>query len=120
MKIVIVGAGLVGSSLAQQLLLEGHDISVIEKDDALCSDLEEKLDLLVIRGSGSDPLKMMEAGIAGAQILLAVTPSDEVNIIACAIALFHGVEQRVARIRNPEYFRDSKPSAGSPPRGPQS
>lgn len=105
-KIVIVGAGLVGSSLAQQLLLEGHDIAVVEKDALLCSQLEEKQDMLVIRGSGSDPSRMMAAGINSADALLAVTPSDEVNIIACSIAMFHGVSERVARIRNPEYFRN--------------
>jgi len=105
-KIVIVGAGLVGSSIAQQLLLEGHDISVVEKDELLCSQLEEKQDMLVVRGSGSDPAHMMAAGIASADVLLAVTPNDEANIIACSIAMFHGVEQRVARLRNPEYFRN--------------
>ncbi|HPQ40588.1 MAG TPA: NAD-binding protein, partial [bacterium] len=106
MKIVIVGAGLVGSSIAQQLLLEGHDISVVEKDELLCSQLEEKQDMLVVRESGSDPAHMMAAGIASADVLLAVTPNDEANIIACSIAMFHGVEQRVARLRNPEYFRN--------------
>ncbi|MCD4654114.1 NAD-binding protein, partial [bacterium] len=105
MKIVITGAGLVGSSLAEQLLLKGHDIAIVEKNTDLCLELEEKQDLLVVQGSGSDPATMKAAGIDSADIVLAVTPSDEVNIIACSIAMFHKVEQRVARIRNPSFFR---------------
>ena len=106
MKIVIAGAGLVGLSLAQQLVLEGHDLAIIETDGDLCQEIEEKQDLLVINGSGSDPAKMMEAGISSTDVLLAVTPSDEVNIVACSIAKYHKVEQRVARVRNPAFFRD--------------
>lgn len=106
MKIVIAGAGLVGSSLAQQLLLEGHDISVVELNSDVCQELEEKQDLLVINGSGSDPEKMNMAGIAGADVLMAVTPSDEVNIIACSIARCHEVPQRIARIRNRAFFNN--------------
>jgi len=103
-KIVIAGSGLVGSSLAEQLLLKGHDVAIVEKDEHVCQELEEKQDLLVINGSGSDPEIMKSAGIATADILLAVTPVDEVNIIACSIARFHNVKQRVARIRNPAFF----------------
>lgn len=108
MKIIIVGAGLVGSSLAQQLLLNEHDLSVIEKDPDLCREIEEKFDLLVVCGSGSDPDMLMAAGAESADILLAVTPNDEINILACAIAKRYGIAKRIARIRNTSYVDNAR------------
>ncbi len=108
MKIIIVGAGLVGSSLAQQLLLNKHDLAVVEKDPELCRQIEEKFDLMVVCGSGSDPNMLDEAGIEFADLLLAVTPNDETNILACAIAKQNGVKRRIARIRNPAYVDNKK------------
>lgn len=107
MKIIIVGAGLVGSSLAQQLMMQKHDLAVIEKDPGLCGEIEEKFDLLVVNGSGSDPDAMMAAGGDSAEILLAVTPDDEINILACAIGKHYGIPKRIARIRN-QAFVDVK------------
>ena len=109
MRIVIVGAGMVGFSLAEQLLLQNHDLTIIEKELLLCHEIEEKLDLQVINGSGSSPRDLELAGIDHADLLLAVTPFDEINILACAIAYQYGVPERLARIRSSE-FRDSKVS----------
>lgn len=104
MRIIIVGAGLVGKSLAEQLLAEGNDISIIEKDSDLCHKIEEKLDVLVVEGSGSNPRIIEAAGVKNADILLAVTPEDEVNILACSIAARRNVPKRIARIRNRDYI----------------
>ncbi|MBN1549981.1 Trk system potassium transporter TrkA [bacterium] len=103
MRIVIVGAGLVGSSLAEQLLYEGHDISIVEVRPEFCQAIEEKLDVLVVEGSGSNPQILIRARIKEAEILLAVTPEDEINIIACGIGKQLGVREKIARIRNHDY-----------------
>ena len=104
MKIIIAGAGLVGLSLAQHLLLENHDIILIENDPELCKEIEEKFDLMVIPGSGSDPDVIALAEPATTDIMLAVTPHDEVNILACAVAKQYSIPKRIARIRNSAYL----------------
>ncbi|UCD65042.1 MAG: Trk system potassium transporter TrkA [Candidatus Zixiibacteriota bacterium] len=103
MRIVIVGGGIVGYSLAEYLLGEKHRLCLVEVDSHLCQSISEKLDLQVINGSGSSPAVMKAAGIADADMLLAVTPINEVNIVACSIALQHNVSQRIARLRGEEY-----------------
>lgn len=103
MRIVIVGGGVVGHALAEQLLNDKHRLSLVELDNELSNTIAEKLDLQVVSGSGSSPSILLEAGINGADMLLAVTPSNEVNIIACVIAEQYGVEQRIARLRGEEF-----------------
>ncbi len=103
MRIIIIGGGIVGYSLAEYLLRDKHRISLVESDQHLCQAISEKLDMQVINGSGSSPAVLKEAGVAGADMLLAVTPSNEVNIVACSIAAQHGVGQRIARLRGEEY-----------------
>lgn len=103
MRIIIVGGGIVGFSLADYLLKEKHRLCLVETDPHLCQIIAEKLDLQVINGSGSSPAVLKEAGVAGADMLLAVTPSNDVNIVACSIAAQHGVQQRIARLRGEEY-----------------
>lgn len=103
MKIIIAGAGLVGTSLAQHLLQENHDISIIESNPDLCREIEEKFDLMVVCGSGSDPDMIALAEPASADLFLAVTPNDEVNILACAVARQYAIPRRIARIRNSAY-----------------
>ena len=86
MRIIIVGGGIVGNSLAKYLLHEKHHISMVELDPNLCAQSSEKLDMQVIQGSGSSPAILKEAGIENANMVLAVTPNNEVNMIVCAIA----------------------------------
>lgn len=108
MKILIVGAGAVGFNLAMQLSKEGHDISVIEKSQDLVRRISEKLDVRVVSGSASSPTILEEAGIKGTDMVLAVTNSDEINMVACMIAHNYGVKTKIARIRSPE-FTDEQP-----------
>ncbi len=109
MRIVIVGAGVVGYSLVEQLGYELHDISLVEQDSSICTAISEKMDLLVVQGSGSSLEVLKQAGIDSAEMVIAVTPNDEVNILVCGLAEQYGVKKRIARIRNQEY---SDPDTG--------
>lgn len=108
MKILIVGAGAVGFNLAKQLSKEGHDISVVEKDQELVKRISEKLDVLVVSGSASSPSILEEAGIKTADMVLAVTNSDEINMVVCTLGHSYGVKTKIARIRSPE-LTDEQP-----------
>ncbi|MFW5722810.1 MAG: Trk system potassium transporter TrkA [Desulfohalobiaceae bacterium] len=105
MRIVIVGAGEVGFHIAQRLATEAKDVVVIDRDEAVLARIAELLDVQTVQGSGSSPRILEQAGIKEAQILLAVTDSDEINLIACTFAdiLSHGLT-KLARIRNPDYL----------------
>ncbi|MEZ5359384.1 MAG: Trk system potassium transporter TrkA [Candidatus Zixiibacteriota bacterium] len=104
MKIVIVGGGVVGYSLADQLIRDKHTISLIEHEAAIAEKIAEKLDLQVLASSGSSPQALEDAGIDGADMVIAVTPIDEINIVVCSIAKQFGVPQRIARLRNQEFI----------------
>ena len=103
MKILVIGAGAVGFNLARQLSKEGHDISVVERDLALVKRITEKLDVSVVSGSASSPAILEEAGIKNADMVLAVTNSDEINMVVCMLSHSYGVKTKIARIRNPEF-----------------
>ncbi len=103
MKILIVGAGAVGFNLAKQLSNEGHDISVVEHDQTLVKRINEKLDVFVVAGEGASPSILELCGIQDAEMVLAVTNSDEVNIVVCLLANQYGVPTKIARIRNYEF-----------------
>jgi len=104
MRIVIVGGGVVGYSLAQQLLYEKHTISLIEPDHKVADEIASKMDLQVVAASGSSPSALEEAGIKGADMVIAVTPIDEINILVCSIARQYDVLQRIARLRSREFL----------------
>ena len=104
MKIVIVGGGVVGHSLAEQLLDEKHSISLIEHDPEIAEKIAEKMDLQVLAASGSSPRALEEAGIESADMVIAVTPIDEINIVVCSIAKQYNVPLRIARLRNQEFL----------------
>ncbi|MEW5995876.1 MAG: NAD-binding protein, partial [Candidatus Zixiibacteriota bacterium] len=108
MRIIIVGGGLVGYSLAEHLLKDKHHLTLVEIDQRLSQSISDKLDLQVLTGSGSSPAILKEAGIEHADMLLAVTPNDEVNILACAMAQQFGVKRRIARLRSREYSESGK------------
>lgn len=106
MRIVIVGGGVVGFSLAEHLMYENHDITLIEKDPNVFGNDSDRLDIKLICGNGSSPRVLEAAGIKGADMVLAVTPIDELNIIVCSIAQQYGIESRIARIRSNEFHGD--------------
>ncbi len=103
MKIIIVGAGEVGSHLAGLLSREHQDIVVIDRDPAKVARIAEKLDVLTLEGNGTSPTLLKEAGIQSADMMIAVTAVDEVNILACTIARNFGVPTKIARVRNSEF-----------------
>lgn len=106
MKVVIVGAGAVGSYLAERLALEGQDVVVVESDRDRAQDLQANVDCMVVEGNGASAHTLEEAGLKDAQLLIAVTSSDAVNILACQAAERIGVEKRVARVEDPTLRED--------------
>ncbi len=106
MKAIIVGAGEVGFHSAKRLAAEGKEVVVIDTNPRVLERIEDNLDVQVLEGSGSSPGVLERAGIADAELLLAVTDSDETNLVACTFAnmLAPGMT-KLARIRNEEYTR---------------
>lgn len=86
MKIIILGAGQVGGTLAENLVGENNDITVVDTDSGRLRQLQDKFDLRVVQGHGSHPRVLREAGAEDADMLVAVTNSDETNMVACQIA----------------------------------
>ncbi|GJL80740.1 MAG: Trk system potassium transport protein TrkA [marine bacterium B5-7] len=105
MKIVILGAGQVGVSMAEILSRENNDITLVDIDDAVLTGLQDRLDINTVHGSAAYPDVMEQAGVGDADLLLAVTDKDEVNMVACQIAwsLFK-TPKKIARIRSYEYL----------------
>ena len=116
MKIIIVGAGEVGFNIASHLALENKDVLVIDEDPQAIRRVSESIDAQVINGSGSNPSVLEAAGVKDAEILLAVTNSDEINLVACLIAnIISPATKKMARIRDAKYdeyhdtFREHAP-----------
>ena len=103
MKIVIVGNGKVGYSLAEQLVAERHDVTVVDIHDQNLSNASDTLDLMVLQGNGVSAATLREAGADTADLLVATTSSDEVNMVCCLTAKNLGTKYTIARIRTPEY-----------------
>ena len=107
MKIIILGAGQVGTTLAANLVSEDNDITLVDNESQHLQNLQDKHDLRVVKGSPSSPKILRDAGAADADLMVAVTASDEINMIACQLGytLFN-TPTRIARIRNAEYLRE--------------
>ncbi|HRW21430.1 MAG TPA: NAD-binding protein, partial [Bacteroidales bacterium] len=104
MKIVIAGAGEVGKYLARMLIKEYHDIVVIDTDERGLQYVESSLDLMTIKGSCSSISTLIEAGVGKADLFIAVTVSEEINILASVFAKKLGAKKTVARVDNMEYI----------------
>ena len=106
MNILILGAGQVGSSVAENLASEANDITLIDSNAILLNELSERLDIQTVVGHASHPDILKKAGISDADMLVAVTNSDETNIVACQIAhsLFR-TPTKIARVRSQEYLK---------------
>ncbi|UCD77750.1 MAG: Trk system potassium transporter TrkA [Desulfobacterales bacterium] len=116
MKVVIVGAGEVGFHVAGHLSLENKEVVVIDKDADSLRRVSDNLDVQVIQGSGSSPVVLEEAGIRNAEIILAVTNSDEANLVACLVAnILSPSTKKLARVRDGDFdlyhdnFREHAP-----------
>lgn len=106
MYIVIVGAGKVGTYLARILVIEGHDVAVVESNEAAARQLEGELDCLVVQGSGVNRSILLQAGIQKADLFVAVTQVDEVNLVSAMIATRLGkAPMTVARVRELEHYQ---------------
>ena len=106
MKITIIGAGKVGTEIAHRLSEEGYDIIVIDRNEAQLAKINETLDVLSVKGNGSSSQLLKDIGVGDSDLLVAVTDSDEINMIACMTAKRVGVAKTIARIRDPDYVRD--------------
>ena len=103
MKIIVVGCGKVGAALTAQLSREGHDIAVIDVDNGVVTDISNNYDVLGLVGNGASHAVQVEAGIESADLLVAATDSDELNLLCCLIAKKAGGCNTIARVRNPVY-----------------
>ncbi|MCI8422650.1 MAG: Trk system potassium transporter TrkA [Lawsonibacter sp.] len=103
MNIIIVGTGKVGFSLAEQLVQEKHDVTIVDQREDTLRRASELLDLMAVKGNGVSAVTLREAGAEEADLLVAATNSDEVNMVCCLTAKNMGAKYTIARIRNPEY-----------------
>ena len=106
MKIVLVGGGKVGTALARQLSEEGHNVTVIDTNKARVEHIGESYDVMSILGNGSSIITLSEAGVEEADVFIAVTGSDELNLLCCMFAKKAGHCHAIARVRNPSYSHE--------------
>ncbi len=103
MRIIIVGCGKIGTTIIESLVKEGHDIVAVDNNAQIIDNITNIYDVMCVCGSGADYDTLEEAGVKNAEMLVAVTNSDELNMLTCFIAKKMGAKQTVARIRNPEF-----------------
>ena len=103
LRIIIVGCGRVGATLVEQLTQEGHDITIIDKDAKRVSELCDLYDIMGIVGNGASFGIQIDAGIKDANLIIAVTESDELNLLCCTVAKRVGDCAAIARVRDPDY-----------------
>ena len=106
MKIIILGAGRIGSSLAIGLTQENNEVTLVDLNERLLHSISNRVDLRTLRGHGAHPNILAQAGAENADMLVALTASDEVNMVACQVAYsLFSIPQRIARVRAAEYVR---------------
>ena len=103
MNIIIAGSGKVGFTLAEQLVKEEHDVTIVDTDGEALRRASDQLDIMAIQGNGVSAATLREAGAGSADLLVAATNSDEVNMVCCLTAKDLGTGHTIARIRNQEY-----------------
>lgn len=107
LKIIIVGCGKVGANLVDQLSKEGHDITVIDKKAENIQDITNIYDVMGLVGNGASYSTQMEAGIEETDLIIAVTDSDELNLLCCTVAKRVGKCAAIARVRTPDYSEET-------------
>ncbi len=104
MKFVVIGAGKIGETLSAQLVSEGHSVTVIDNNPAAIQKMLNSQDLMCVEGNGATADTQIEAGIKKADVLIATTAHDELNMLCCIVAKKLGIERSICRVRNPEYY----------------
>lgn len=107
MRIIIVGCGKVGATLVEQLYKEGHDITIIDSDSSKIQSITSIYDVMGVVGNGASYSVQMDAGIEAADLFIAVTDSDELNLLCCTVAKREGQCVTIARVRTPEYSKEA-------------
>uniref|UniRef100_UPI003569BC03 NAD-binding protein n=1 Tax=Pontiella sp. TaxID=2837462 RepID=UPI003569BC03 len=107
MRIVIIGAGNAGRQLARRLCEEKHAVVMVDVDAQVLAQAEASLDILTVCGKGTNPVVLEQAEADKADLLIAVTDNDEVNILACVMANAAGVEGKIARVTDPSFLNGS-------------
>ena len=102
MRIVVVGEGKVGSTIVKQLSMEGHDVVIIDNNPVILKNASNTMDVFCIEGNGASYAVQQRAEVGRADLLIAATSADEVNMLCCLIGKKHGVKHTIARVRNPE------------------
>ena len=108
MRIVIVGAGKLGYSIAELLANEEFDVVLVDQDETRLEAAKNTLDVLTVTANGASPITMNDPDIRSADILIAVTAGDEVNMVSCILAKKHGITHTVARIRDMQFLSEAK------------
>lgn len=108
LRIVIVGAGQLGYSIAELLSREQFEVVVVDHDESRLEAVKNTLDVLAVTANGASPITMNDPDIKGADILIAVTSSDEVNMVACILAKKHEIQHTIARIRDMQFMSEAK------------
>lgn len=106
LRIIIVGCGKVGTTLIEQLVKEGHDITIIDKNPQAVQTMTDLYDIMGLVGNGASYSVQMEAGIEDTDLIIAVTDSDELNLLCCTVARRVGHCSAIARVRTPDYSRE--------------
>jgi trk system potassium uptake protein TrkA len=108
-RIIIAGAGQVGHHLTEKLSVEGQEVVLIDRDESKLRRLERELNIMTVHGSGASAKVLEEAGIDHADLFIAVTDSDEVNLVACILSKQYEVAKRIARVRNEDFLTPGAP-----------
>lgn len=108
MRIVVIGCGTIGKTIIEHVSKEGHNLVIVDNDHEVVEDLIEKYDVMGVVGNGASLDIQEEAKVKSADLVIAVTPQDEINILATLVAKKLGADATIARVRNPEYLRQTK------------
>lgn len=106
MNIIVVGIGKVGYTVADQLTQENHDVTIIDTNEDVINDTLQDIDVIGVIGNGATSKTLTDAGVKDSDMVIALTGSDEINILCCLIAKKMGANNTIARVRNPQYSGD--------------
>ena len=108
MKIIVIGCGKIGKTIIEHVSKEGHSLVIVDNNREKVEELIERYDVMGVVGNGASLDIQEEAGVKSADLVIAVTPEDEINILASMVAKKLGASSTIARVRNPEYLRQTK------------